>query len=536
MGIRTDEFGRLFRALSENGLLISEKEILEGTRRPFHETTSPVNEIFIPTRNRPETAARCLLSHLAASSREVSVNVVDDSDSDAMPVFLKELRTLTDEERRRVRFASRQSRFDFFEQLVRSIGPAKEALSSLRTCLGVGNALPHRYGISRNWVLLSSAGKRIVSADDDTLSEVAAERESTESVSISSGQDDTELLPMRNPSEIAVVHGFRPECVVREHAAILTGLSAFLEKRENSALMLADADVELVRRLLVGPTSIRASAFGIAGDPGRAGFQFLLFAEGERRGKFFKDRTTLDQALLAPAVVRRVPRYTIGNSSYFMSTHIGLDNRRLLPPFFPLGRNSDSIFAQMLMTLVPDALIGHLPAAIRHERPDTRAVDMKWVTQVAPSFSTFIGLLFQEYRPLPQPESADAATRRAGAFFVSIGELSLTDLADFIRLHWNRFLAEQADHLYYLLAKYEERPRFWAKHAKALISNIEGQLSSPGFPVPLELSHLRDFDSVIVELQGLIRDFGIFLCHWPELWETARQMNDAGIAFATPLS
>ena len=67
------------------------------------------------------------------------------------------------------------------------------------------------------------------------------------------------------------------------------------------------------------------------------------------------------QATDSREVFRSVSRYTVSDGALFMTTNAGVDNRTLLPPFFPVGRNEDGAFAVILHACAEDALIGHLP-------------------------------------------------------------------------------------------------------------------------------------------------------------------------------
>jgi hypothetical protein len=534
------------RFLAEHGLLVSATEVRDhlvpkapsGSTRNQPATgtnATTIPHIYIPTRNRPSTAAAAALSHLAHVPAESEVIIVDDSDQDTTPELLDALGDVGDDLRSRLFVMDRPQRRLLLDELVSETRPAEEAISAIRTCLGVDDRMPYRYGISRNWVLLASAGQRLVSADDDTLAQVIRNPGVPQELSVSSSEDPTELWTFADMEALGRSHSFEAANVVDFHSDAMNWLSPSSSVPEDRQVSIAGAGVDLVRRVMTNRCSVRATAFGLAGSPGRAGLQFLLYAEGARRDRFFENRRALDSALLAPVVIRRVPAPTVGNSSFFMTTHVGLDNRDILPPFFPLGRNSDAVFAQFLTTTTANALVAQIPGSIHHQRPEPLDANMDWIHRVAPSLSTFIGLIFQEFRPISQSEETRNALRRAGLFFHSVGELPIGDMADLFRLHWNRYLTEHADRLSYLLVRYDRSPGFWARHCDALLDNLADQLNSAGFPVPVELSHLPDFESMASRLGQLLRDFGILLYHWPEIWDTARQIKEGGKGVTRPL-
>ena len=69
-------------------------------------------------------------------------------------------------------------------------------------------------------------------------------------------------------------------------------------------------------------------------------------------------------------VVRAVRRPTVADSPFCMTPCFGFDNRFILPPFFPVQRNSDGIFGLMLHRCGTGSRTGFLPYVVVHE-PDS---------------------------------------------------------------------------------------------------------------------------------------------------------------------
>ena len=63
-----------------------------------------------------------------------------------------------------------------------------------------------------------------------------------------------------------------------------------------------------------------------------------------------------------------------------MTTFLGIDNRHLLPPFFPVQRNSDGIFGHMLRKCVDGSHVAFLPWILLHapEPPRSFTPDDLW--------------------------------------------------------------------------------------------------------------------------------------------------------------
>jgi hypothetical protein len=217
-----------------------------------------------------------------------------------------------------------------------------------------------------------------------------------------------------------------------------------------------------------------------------------------------------------------------------MTTHAGFDHRSIFPPFFPVGHNDDGVFVELLMALVPDALVGQVPWAVRHKPPNHRPVSLAEVKRIVPSMSAFVGLVFHEFRQLPVVEAPRDAMRRAGALFQSFGNLSDDDFADLIRMNWNRYLAEQFSIHSELLDRYDGLPQFWAEQVEDMLDGIEQQLESPAFPLPVELVGSPYGADGVAICRRLFLDYGNVLVWWPDLWDTALELKQAGIRPTVP--
>jgi hypothetical protein len=119
--------------------------------------------------------------------------------------------------------------------------------------------------------------------------------------------------------------------------------------------------------LNLGPDSpILVTACGSYGDPGIANNYWLFSLEGDslerlRRSEGHYRRCLRERNLwLGRAGYQFVPNIAL------LSQLTGIDNRALLPPYFPLFRNEDFLFGFMTQLLHPDALMLDLPWAIAH--------------------------------------------------------------------------------------------------------------------------------------------------------------------------
>jgi len=462
----------------------------------------------------------------------VEFRILDDSDT----LKSETLRTKASETAEslgvRVSFAGADEKEDYLGALFRQTKADEGLRSALLTVLGDPFSLPFRMGVNRNWMLLDSVGEVAASADDDTLAEATQLSETTARSAFSSHVDPTSLVSYDNREELDRHHEFSATDPIAVHEGLL-GLSLRDFVQDGTAEQqypdVNEMSVQFVQRALSEKCVIRATAFGQGGDPGRQGLGFILGAEGDTRDAYFKDQGTFLSGLTASHVVRHCPAQTVTDSTFFMTTHAGFDNREILPPFFPVGHNDDGVFVEMLLALDHNALVGQLPLAIHHAPPGDRSVNLRDVKQVVPNMSAFVGLIFQEFRQLPVDESVRDACVRAGALFTSIGSLSDRDFSHLLKLHWNRFLSGQFTTYSELLDRYGAKPAFWAEQVEDVLDGIERQLNSDGFPVPVEIAQSEHTEDSLAVTKRLFMDYGIVLSHWPMIWDAALKLKGKGV-------
>lgn len=542
-GLFDAEYGLALRAvdqLVEQRLVVLESEL--GARTQAADNSEPldsvdVTSLYIPTRNRKSLLMRCLGSHISAARGPVTFRIVDDSRDSSERLTREDIRTYFGPKSAQIWFLGPAEKAEYLETISARVGADKTLRTALARVMGTSLALPQSIGANRNWVLLDSVGEMCVSADDDTLSETAALPASNVGGAFSSDPDPTEIAVYESFQDLEARTNFVSDDVVSLHQGLLGKFASQFWGPEvrGTAFDHENISPHFVRRLLTGRCRIRLTAMGQAGDPGRGGLHFLLRTGGSRGTRPFPDEDALRRTLTTPTVLRHVLQRTISDSPHFMSTHFGLDHRVMLPPLFPVGHNDDGVFAEMLLALLPDAAIGHLPMGIRHEAPRDRAVRLQDVKRLVPSLSAFVGLAFQEFRRLPPGETSADAIRRAGALFLSLGNMSEREFEHFIVWHWRRFLIDQLATLDRALYESEAHPSFWAQHTGDVMAGIQQQLKSERFPVPVPLEGTHDESEALHTTRELFRDYGVVLSAWPEIWQAAVELKSEGVRPSAPI-
>ena len=111
---------------------------------------------------------------------------------------------------------------------------------------------------------------------------------------------------------------------------------------------------------------------GVLGDSGLKESLPFFFAEGPSLERLLSADGGHRGAMASRQMARAVLRTTVGDTQFCMGANIGLDNRRLLPPFQTAARNEDGIFSGLVRRCLPGSFIGFLPRTVLHAPVDPR--------------------------------------------------------------------------------------------------------------------------------------------------------------------
>jgi hypothetical protein len=268
---------------------------------------------------------------------------------------------------------------------------------------------------------------------------------------------------------------------------------------------------------------------GVAGDSGMASPAYYLLLAGDDLARLCDRYGTYRSSR---ALVRATRRTTLCDSGFFMAPSCCIDERVPLPPFFPVQRNSDAVFAAMLRCLTPSALIAHLPSVVEHRpEPPRRFVEGVFFTPEHAFTSDFMlqaCYAFEAPKWFSEAERAEAFVQ----YLRSLGRLTSAEFADFFRVERLKQLARLSQRL---------SEQYTQATLPELRIDIERELTRIQAAVrgPLELSP-QDFPGTgagsLERIQGLLVDFAAIVEAWPTLLDAARALHSSGRTFALPLA
>lgn len=252
---------------------------------------------------------------------------------------------------------------------------------------GDSSGIPFAAGANRNTTLLRLIGQRFVSSDDDLVFDV---RQMPPSVR----RDSLQISPhspyhvrfFRDDEDMAQsVEGnfVSPEKFIRAHAEAL-----------NTAAV---------------------SASGIWGDCGGSSPRMIFGLSDKALAQLCENQ--ISNALESRMIWRQCPTHTQTVFSPFMGGCVAFNNELELPPFFPIGRNEDGVYAYALKTCLPQASIAHLGYSLLHAPLDKRKGYADTLKRLHLRINDFVALIWAE---ISKMSPAQSTYEKAGHYFKTL--------------------------------------------------------------------------------------------------------------------
>jgi hypothetical protein len=529
LGPQIEAVRRQLATLAGMGLLVSHADLLPRCRPAGPEQASACIAVLgVPTRGRTDSLRRCLLGFAENArrfGRMVEVVVADDSEPADCAANQELLREVASRNGVPVAYAGPAERRDFVERLARRAGLARQAVA-----FGLLNeeGCPLATGANRNALLLHAAGEAMLQVDDDVHCRLAPHPEVQAGLAFSSQYDPSEFWFL---AEGAGVPG-------REDVDFV-GLHESLLGRHPSDCGAAGEEIDLDQagasffRQLEGGGRVLVSAAGVVGDSGMSSPLHLLSLEGASRARLLRSEAEYRTAVREQRVLRAVPRTTICDGPYCMGLNLGLDNRRLLPPFMPVQRNQDGIFATLVRSCIPGGLFGFLPQALGHDCPrrGRTSADLRQWGRLRSGH--VIQLLVSAAAPTA---GKPAETLRAvGRTLADWGALERGAFEELVQMQLWGAMTRQAQRLEGQLRQYGGQPGFWAEDVRQVLAGLREDLPRPDSAVPTDLRSAFGEDGAREMLPRLVRRFGELLQVWPDMVEAARELRARGEGVARRL-
>ncbi len=520
----------LLNELFDCGLLMSERDLANrvlGAR--VHDERRTISSVCIITRDRPSELLRCIRSYgenAERHGRPVDFVVVDDSREEQIQrANFNGLRELSAQLRQRILYSSPAGRAAYTKRLAHESGEYELAQFALFATEGCAEAM----GAIRNAVLLQTAGELILSVDDDTVCLPAHAPNQRSNANFADECDPTEFWFFEDrPAACAFANRIDLDVIAgHEH---LLGADLPLAVRcasSSNPIDFSGACSHLVSSILADTGSIRLTFNGVYGDSGMySGFGLLEHTEPGTRGRLLCSRVAYTTALTSREVFRSATATTITHGPPVIGAMFGLDNRNLLPPFFPILRNEDGVFGATLARCDEHGYFAHLPWAMAHFPGGRRQYYHYMATADSFRLTDFVAALILNC-PAISRNSADRM-QEIGQYLVKIGTMANSHFEDALQSTMLHRFSRQSPYLLGLIDKYSGTPDFWALDLSAWVERRCKALLSGSCIRAIDLPDGGNLEA----LRRVIRRFGALLNAWPHLVATARRLKADGVTLA----
>jgi hypothetical protein len=522
-------------ALAEAGLLVSPSDLLASARQRCGPQAAPpkISSLGVPTRDNPDRLRTCMVSYADSASRfgrNLDFVVVDDSAEHATRAANRQvLDELRNEHGLRVRCAGPEDVDRFAGELAREVGlPVETVELALR-----GDArLADNGGAGRNALLLDSVGEMAVQVDDDTLCRLAAVPGSRDGLALFNGHDPTEFWFLAGAADRAAVGPAVEGDLAGLHERLLgRGLERCLAEATAAGLDVSRVNSGFFTRLAPGTGTVLATMAGVLGDCDLASPLSWLLLEGPSRSRLVRSESDYRAALASRQVLRGVTQPTLGGGSFCTALNLGLDNRRLLPPFFPVLPGHDAVFGAVLRGCC-QGYVGFLPGALLHQSP-RRSFTVDDLNRAAGQVSTAHVVQMFIAAMTPAPCGPEQALRALGAALSNVAALAPADFEQQVRLHVCNARSRWLGQLEEQLRRLGGSPTWWAADVQQVMARLRDGLLQSERCLPGDLCAAVGPDRAGVILQELVGQFGRLLQVWPDVVAAARCLRQRGVRLAT---
>lgn len=511
--------------LERSGLVICAQAFLERLPRR-EQPAARAGWVAWVTRGRPSLVCRSVRSWIAAHGTAVGLAVVDDSQDDGTRDALLQI-AATD-----LWYAGVGEKRQFVDRLAARGIPTDVLSFALFPHADPGTP----YGANRNAFLLATAGQVALSSDDDILFEVAVLPEASAGLAVTSRLDPTLIRCCSDQRDVREALRAGGD-LLASHEALLGREVADCAQAAAGAVALEHLGRDLARRLLALPHRVLLTAPGFYGASATLTSSVLHLSE-----ESWQLATASDDAYEVARDARHLQRLvrlpSICDCGYVSAYHFGLDNRELLPPFFPAGRREDGIFALAVAAIHPEALTAHLPVAVLHDPPPRACggggtAPAPTADPPQPLFADVLSLLIGSCCFGPAARSPEERMRALAAHLAGMASLEAPDLEKWLRGRWVTHWASE-------LALCEERVEAgpadapWVRDSAARYEQIEAHIEAGAAVWPRDLGAV-DPAAAWQETRDRVRRFAALLEWWPAIIAAAKELKEAGQGLLQPL-
>jgi hypothetical protein len=523
--------------LASTGLLLSTDELDRRARamRDPANRPPPIGSIGIPTGGDRialvERAVRSVAGNAQKFGRAPEFLVADNS---PRPEQSARFRTLLSELHREtgcaMLVAGEKEKRAFAERLQKAGRISRETIEfALFDPLETGFSC----GANRNALLLHFAGRMFCSIDDDVVCRLAASPETTEAslACRSDGDPYSRWLFADRESALKDARWIEADFLALHEKMLGRDLGEFFDSAD-ARIDYGNAGDDFLRRMEGNRARARATYTGHVGDPGIPTSAYFLYYDGANRERLVESEAHYRSVFGSRSVLSVVPTLSVTDASVSPGMGMALDHRELLPPCFPVLHAEDFSYGAALWQCCPDALLGHLPAALYHEPGVGKSILLP--SDFGPQrpvvifeFAHLLRGAILRYDP-PEHGSAADRMRAMGRHFGQIANVSAADFFEYLRRQALEQASERCEYLGKQLEEAIDAPDFWRSDVEALITQMRRAVTLGDADIPLDLKSDRPLEKTRALMQEMFRRYARLLEEWPEIVAAAQDLRENG--------
>jgi hypothetical protein len=380
------------------------------------------------------------------------------------------------------------------------------------------------YGLARNLCLLLSMGRRAIVMDDDVICAAVQSPHRREGVIFGDRQREVDfyasqedILQRTARADFDPLTG-HARCLGLTMAQAINKLGITtlqetqLQGASSACLDLWSAD---------SPVLITQS--GTIGDPGTPGTRWIYTLDPASTRRLLATPGGLNAALANRHYWMGQARPVFGKLAV-MSQVTGLDNSRLLPPYFPVFRNEDDLFGAMVEFLHPHAAVLDYDWAVPHFPLEDRGSGVEKNSWDG-NEKLRMGKLLADHTVYRSGISPQTRLKHLAMLVRSLGETSDRELMTLYRYEVADASASRANRLGATLQDGVARPEPWQDYLRQRLTQLNEALQIvPKLEnisgVPGDYSE----QAILGEFRDCATGFASGLQAWPALRQSAESV------------